>query len=282
MPRIKLQTPFIFYQSKTKPISSQRVVNWIPKVAEGAALNDMYLDVTGGLVEFARNGADSCRGSQVVDGVPYFVNGERLYSVDRYGNSTELGLITGAGTVSMANNGSLLVIVVPGGDAFVYEVDSSELTKITDEDFQTSDTVSFYRGYFVFTTTDGKQLFVSNLNSPLVFDALDFGSAEGDPDRIVTQIVDHDELSIIGAETTEVFRNVGGADFPLQVIPGALTQKGSHAKFGIVRFDNTYLFVGGGKNELTAIWRQASSSSAVKISTDAIDSAIQEFTADEI
>ena len=134
----------------------------------------------------------------------------------------------------------------------------------------------------MFTTTDGKQLFVSNLNQPLTFDALDFGSAEGDPDRIITQIVDHDELSIIGAKTTEVFRNIGGADFPLQIIPGAFTQKGAHTKYGVVKFDNTYMFVGGGENELTAIWRQSSSSSAVKISTDAIDNAIQKFTKDEI
>jgi len=121
------------------------------------------------------------------------------------------------------------------------------------------------------------------LNQPLVFGALDFGSAEGDPDRIVTQVLSNDELSIIGSETTEVFKNIGGADFPLQIIPGAYTEKGAHSKYGVVKFDNTYLFIGaGGENELSAIWRQTSSSQAVKISTDAIDNALQKFTKAEI
>jgi len=79
-----------------------------------------------------------------------------------------------------------------------------------------------------------------------------------------------------------VFRNIGGADFPLQIISGAFTQKGAHSKYGVVKFDNTYMFIGGGENELTAIWRQASSSSATKISTNAIDVAIQKFTKEEI
>jgi hypothetical protein len=180
----------------------------------------------------------------------------------------------------MADNGTILVIVVPGGDTFVW--DGSALTQITDPDFQVSDTVSFYRGFFVFTTTDGKQLFVSNLNQPLIFDALDFGSAEGDPDRIITQILNHDELTILGTETSEVFKLVGGAGFPLAIIPGAFGQKGAHSKYGTIAFDSTFLFIGGGENEKTAVWRKTSSSNSVKISDNAIDTLIQEFTADEI
>jgi hypothetical protein len=42
------------------------------------------------------------------------------------------------------------------------------------------------------------------------------------------------------------------------------------------------MFIGGGENELTAIWRQSSSSSAVKVSDDATDFAIQQFNKDEI
>ena len=282
MPRTALPIPLGFYQSGTRPLSSQRCINWIPTVAEAAALNDKALIQPSGVTQFANAGGDACRGAWVMKEVPYFVMGNSLISVSSIGAITTHGNISGTARVSLADNGTFLVVVVPGGDAYAFNNETNALTQITDPDFQTSDTVTFYRGYFVFTTTDGRQLFVSNLNSPLTFDALDFGSAEGDPDRIVTQIVEHDELSIIGAKTTEVFRSVGGADFPLQIITGAFTQKGAHTKYGVVKFDNTYMFVGGGENELTAIWRQSSSSSAVKVSTDAIDNAIQEFTKDEI
>ncbi len=280
MPRIALPIPLGFYQSESAPISSQRCINWIPTVAEGGALTQASLMQPSGINQLAISTLGACRGAWVVDGVPYFVLGTKLVTISTSNVIAEIGTIQGTVRVSMADNGTQLVIVVPGEVGYVFTANT--LTQITDPDFQVSDTVVFYRGYFVFTTTDGKQLFVSNLNAPLVFDALDFGSAEGDPDRIVTQVVDHDELSIIGSKTTEVFRNIGGADFPLQIISGAFTQKGAHSKYGVVKFDNTYMFIGGGENELTAIWRQASSSSATKISTNAIDTAIQKFTKEEI
>lgn len=282
MPRVPLPIPLGFYQSDSKPLSSQRCINWIPVVLEGEALNNRALLQPSGITEFANTGLGACRGAWVMKDVPYFVAGNSLISLSEAGVITNHGTISGNARVSMADNGTFLVIIVPGGDGYAFSNETNVLTKVTDPDFQTSDSVSFYRGFFVFTTTDGKQLFVSNLNQPLTFDALDFGSAEGDPDRIITQIVDHDELSIIGSKTTEVFRSVATADFPLQIIPGAFTQKGAHTKYGVVKFDNTYMFVGGGENELTAIWRQTSSASAVKVSTDAIDNAIQEFTEDEI
>lgn len=280
--RVPLPLPLGSYQADTPTQSIRRVINWIPVVAQSDALNGRGLRQPSGISQVIDTGLGSCRGGHVMAGIRYFINGTTLVSLNAADVVTNHGTIAGAARIQSADNGTSLVIVVPGLAAYVFDNTSSTLTEIVDPDFQTSDTVSFYRGFFVFTTTDGSQLFVSNLNQPLVFDALDFGSAEGDPDRIVTQIVDHDELSIIGAETTEVFRNVGGAGFPLQIISGAFTQKGAHSKYGVVKFDNTYLFIGGGENELTSIWRQASSSQAVKVSDDAIDSEIQKFTAEEI
>lgn len=282
MPRVPLPIPLGSYQADSPTQSIRRVINWIPVAAQGEALNGRSLLQPSGISQVIDTSLGVCRGGHVMSGIRYFINGNSLISLDANDALTNHGTITGSVRVQMADNGAILVIVVPGGDAYTFDTTSNTLTQIIDPDFQVSDSVQFYRGFFVFTTTDGKQLFVSNLNQPLVFDALDFGSAEGDPDRIVTQIVDHDELSIIGSETTEVFKNIGGADFPLQIINGAFTQKGAHSKYGAIKFDNTYLFIGGGENELTAIWRQTSSSQATKLSDDTIDSQIQKFTKEEI
>lgn len=280
MPRVKLPIPLGFYQSESLPLDAQRCINWIPTIPQNEALNNRALIQRPGLKELGNTNLGACRGGRVMGGVPFFVQGNTLISFLSSGEPTVHGKITGSARVVMADNGTKLVIVVPGSDTFVW--DGTTLFKITDVDFQVSDTVSFYRGFFVFTTSNGKQLFVSNLNAPLTFDALDFGSAEGDPDRIITQILDHDELSIIGERTTEIFKLVGGTGFPLQIIPGAYTEKGAHTKYGVLKFDNTYLFIGGGVNEKTAVWRQVNSSQSVKISTDAIDNAIQKFTKEEI
>jgi hypothetical protein len=214
--------------------------------------------------------------------VAYFVNGTTLYSVSSAGVVTNIGFVSGSGRVSMANNGQYLVIVVPGTTAYAFNNVSGALAEITDVDFRASDTVVFKDGYFVFSASDGSVFFNSALNDPFTYDSLDFGTAEINPDRIVALHVNHNELFVGGLETIELFQNIGGAGFPFQRIPGANIQKGIHAKFSTVEFDNTFLFIGGGLNERSAVWRVAGSSSVQKVSTSAIDNAIQEFTRDEI
>ena len=282
MARTPLPLGFGFYQSESLPFSAQRCINWIPIVSEGSSLNVTALFQPPGLKVFADTDLQENRGGMEMKGVPYFVNGNSLISLSSSGAVTNHGAIEGAGRVSLANNGQYLVIVVPGGKSYAFNNRSSTLAQITDIDFRTSDYVVFKDGYFVFAASDGSVFFNSSLNDPFTYDALEFGSAEINPDKIVALHVNHNELFVPGAETIELFDNVGGAGFPFQRINGANIQKGVHAKFSLVEFDNTFCFAGGGLNEKTAIWKVTGSSSATKISTDAIDSEIQKFTRDEI
>ena len=285
MPKANLPLPMGFYTHQSLPLSSQRCINWIPTVMQGGALAPTALIHRPGLVQFADTGLGACRGGVDFNGVPHFVYGTSLVSVSSTGVVTNHGTIPGTVRVQFAYNStkdaaSVMVVLVPGGNAYVW--DSTTLTQITDVDFQVSDSVVYKDGYFVFTATDGDQLFVSNLNQPLVYDGLDYGAAERSPDKIVSVIDTNDELSVLGERTTEVFTDIGGADFPFQAIPGAFTEKGVHSKYGAIKFDNTYVFIGGGFNEKSSIWRQTSSNNAAKISTDAIDHEIQKFSKEEI
>ena len=282
MQRLPLPLGFSFYQSESAPFSSQRCVNWIPVIAESAALNTRALFQPPGLKTLVDSGLSGNRGSLAMSEVPYFVNGNSLISVSSSGLVTNHGIVSGSGYVSMATNGQYLVIVVPGGNAYAYDNVALTLTQITDVDFRTSDTVVFKDGYFVFSSSDGAVFFNSSLNDPFTYDALDFGTAEISSDKIVSLHVNHNELFVIGLETTELFQNIGGAGFPFQRIPGANIQKGAHARFSPLEFDNTFCFVGGGLNEQTAIWKVTGSSSAQKISSDAIDKEIQKFNKAEI
>jgi len=272
-----------FYRSSSLPFSCQRCVNWIPIVAESNALNDRALMDIPGLVQFATLSSYAARGGVTMGGVPYFVSGSYLYSIDRTGTKTQIGIITGTRKVSMAHNGVKLCIVVPGGSAYVFDKDLNTLQRISDPDYVPSDTVVFKDGYFIFTATDGDIFFISALNDPTDIDALDFGSAEANPDLILAAHVNHNELYILGELTIQFFQNnPTGSGFPFQSIQSAIIEKGIHARQSCVDFDNTFLFVGGGLNEGTAIWKVTGSSSVVKISTDSIDAEIQKFTRDEI
>lgn len=280
--RIPLPLGFTFYQSDSLMFSAQRCVNWIPIVGEDAALTQRYLAQPLGLKQFADSGLTANRGALVMAGIPYFVNGSTLISVSSSGSVTNHGTIAGLTRVSMATNGRYLVIVVPGIVAYAYDNTTSTLATITDTDFRQASTVVFKDGYFVFSSFDGAVFFNSALNDPFEYSALDFGSAEINPDKITALHVNHNELFVCGSETIELFQNVGGSGFPFQRIPGANIQKGVRAPNSLVEFDNTFCFVGGGLNEKPAIWKVSGSSSAQKISTDAIDKEIQKYTSTEI
>lgn len=274
-----------FYQSDSLPLAAQRCINWQPVVPQASALNQRALFDVQGIVTKSLTGATISglnRGAVVVNEVPYFVNGNNLYSISSTLVVTDHGTIEGAKRVSLAHNGQFLVIVDPGNKSYVFDNETSILVQITDTDFIVSDTVSFKDGFFIFTATDGSVFFISELNDPLSYNALDFGSAEVRPDKIIASFVNHNELFILGEETIELFQNVGGADFPFVRVPGGDTQKGVFAKHSIIDFDNSFVFVGGAVNEQAAIWRMVGSAGVRKISTSAIDNAIQKFTKEEI
>lgn len=284
MQRIPLEIGTGFYKSASLPLSAQRCINLYPVIPQASALNQRALFGSPGTKTHATTGAMAGvnRGSQVMAGVGYFVNGSNLYSITAAGVITDRGTISGTGRVSMANNGRYLVIVVPGGTSYAYDSTISTLAAITDVDFITASMVVFKDGFFVFSAADGSVFFNSALNDPFTYDALDFGTAEINPDLIVGLHVNHNELFVPGKETVELFQNVGGSGFPFQRIPGANIQKGVYGKFTIAEFDNSFVFVGGGVNEEAAIWKVTGSSSVQKISTSAIDNAIQKFNEAEL
>ena len=274
MSKVEIPIAVGFYEDSSKPIAAQQCVNWIPVVPQTNALSISQLKGTPGLTQFATNGTFNNRGAHVMDSVAFFVNGNALYRVNSDGTSDNLGAITGSGRVSIADNGTQLCIVVPGVTGYIFTQSPDTLTIITDVDYFSlgpSNQVAYKDGYFIHISQD--KFFVSALNDGLVYGALDFGTAEVDPDDNTAIHVNRNVLYIGGNETIEPFQNVGGAGFPFLRIPGGVVQKGIKAKFSVVDFDNSFVFLGGGTNEQPAIWR-FTGSSAVKISTEAIDNVI--------
>jgi hypothetical protein len=281
MPRIDIPLGLGSYESKALPFSAQRCVNFYGLVAQAESISDYGLFPTPGIVQLGTAGTMESRGARTMAGVYYVVNDTTLYEVSELGVATSRGTIAGTARVSMADNGDKLCIVVPGGNAYVYTASTTTLVQITDPDYTTSDTVSFKDGYYIFTETDGTNWFVSALNDPTDIDPLDFGSAELDPDKIICSHVTYDEVIIFGERTAEVFRNVGGSGFPFERIQGASLEKGCNAKYSPIQWDNDTYFVGGGTNEKTGIFR-ISGGIARRISTDAIEQEIQNYSSTEV
>ena len=110
------------------------------------------------------------RGMHVKAGKPYFLNGTDLVRVDRsvdeFGveafTNVILGTIPGDSRVSMADNGKELMILIPGGNAYIIdETSGTPFVQITAPGFTSSGNpqiVVFIDSYFV-AQTDSKSSF---------------------------------------------------------------------------------------------------------------------------
>lgn len=294
MPKVEIPIANGFYESESLPISAQECVNWYPNIVQAAGLSQETLFGTPGTSSLVSTGviAEINRGAHVKNGVPYFVNGTTLYVLSRTVDPdfveafsiTSLGTVEGVGGVSMADNGTQLMILAPGGKGYIYDENAgTPFQEITDVDFTANGApqyVAFIDGYFA-VTTDSKKWIISALNDGMNWDALDFASAESDPDDIVAPIVFRNQLFITGSETTESFQNVAnGSGFPF-VRSNIFLTKGCFAPLSLITAHNTFMMIGGGVNESPAIWEFVGSSFR-KISTTAIDKVLSGFTQEVI
>jgi len=283
-----------FYVSRNLPISHQRCSNCFPHMPEVPSLSSEQLLFTPGISEIGNTGVTQQvnRGAHVKNGVAYFVNGGQLWSftkaVDALGvvtySATQLGAIEGDGRVSMADNGTQLMVLVPGGKGYIYNENAgTPFTEITDSDFTANGNpqiVVFIDGYFA-CSTDSKKWIISALNDGLTWDALDFSSAESDPDEIVAPVVVDNQLFLIGSETTEgVQNNPQVGSFPFQR-NNIFMDKGSTSPFSVVKSNSSYFMVGAGVDESPAIWQMAGNRYK-KVSTNAVDYLLSTLTDTEL
>lgn len=260
------------YSTKSKLFSSQQLINFYYVPAQGAALSDGYIIGTDGITEVADIGnyRNVSRGALVMDGIAYYVQGPRLVRLNSDLTLTDIGEILGEDRVSMATNGTQLMLLNELGDGYIFE--SGTLSSIVDADFTANGTpqkVVYADGYFI-CSTDEKKFIKSDIDDGMSWNALDFSRADGDPDDIVSPLFFRGQLYMMGAITTEAFQNIGGSDFPFAKIKGLLINKGLSFRHAVVSASDSFFWIGAGENESPAVWG-STGQSAEKISTDAED-----------
>lgn len=272
-----------FYVSDSLPVSAQRCVNWYPVPSQAPSLVPDVLFGTPGIRQISEAvNQKSNRGGHVMDGIPYLVQADKLYRLTSAFAMEEIGDIEGSIRVSMADNGVQLLILVPGGKGYIYNHVTDVFGEITDVDFRANGDPQyavFIDSFFV-CTTDEKKFIKSAPNDGLDWNALDFGTAESDPDGIVAPLVFKNQLYITGEVTADAFQNIGGADFPFQRT-GLFLSKGVYAPNSLINTQDSFMFVGGGENESPAVWVCAGAS-VQKVSTNAIDTLLQSLTSDQV
>ena len=285
-----LPIPFTggFYATRSKPLSSQRLINWYVNVLDSEGLNADNLYPTTGLRQAVAAAGGINRGAWVMNSIPYFVNGNTLYKVNRVvdvnGNvtytSTSLGTIAGFGRVLMDNVKLQLCIVVPGVIAYIY-TEGGALAEITDPDFAGPvDDVVAKDSVFVFITTGTNVVFHSALNDGLAYNALDFYPVN-QIDLAVGLIVNKNVLYVMGRTAAVPFTNVGGAQFLFNPLPNSVIATGLRTKYVKAPFLDSFVWLGAGLNAEISVWLYQGGAPQ-RISTEPIDYILQNATDEQI
>jgi hypothetical protein len=115
----------------------------------------------------------------------------------------------------MSHNNTQLVIV-DGPNLYVH-AGHQRLAPITSGLARLED-VGFIDGYSIFVAPDTDQFYLSAIDDARHEDPLDFSSADAQPDNVVTSLVLHRELLLLGLYTTEIWINSGGAAVPVRTL----------------------------------------------------------------
>ncbi len=149
----------------------------------------------------------------------------------------------------------------------------------TDGAFSGATSVDIVDNYFVYNKPGTQQWGATSPLSP-ISPALSFSSKDGAPDNLVTLIVDHREVYLLGETSSEVWVDVGTFPFAFQRIPGTSTQHGIAAKDSVSRLGNSFAYVSRNQRGQSEIM-QMNGYTPQRISTHAVENTlVNKYVAD--
>jgi hypothetical protein len=273
-----MHTPILgsSYVIRSVNAADNRMVNLYPEVIPEGGKEPAYLQRCPGLALKVLIGTGPIRGLWEHQNFLYVVSGSELYRVTPNYTATKIGDVTGTGPVSMTDNGTQIFIAC-NPDGFIYNTDTLQFAQITDPDFPGAVTVGYLDGYFVFNEPNSQRVWVTQLLDGLSIDPLDFASAEGSPDGLVSLIIDHREAWLFGTNSVEVWYNSGDPLFPLTRIQGAYNEIGCIAPYSVAKMDNSVFWLGADARGQGIVYR-AQGYQGIRISTHAVEFAIQGYS----
>lgn len=251
------------------------MVNLFPELVPEGGKQPAFLQRAPGLVLRATAGDGPIRGMWEQGQYVYVVSGSTFYRVSNTWAVTPLGSVAGSGPVSMADNGTQIMIAAdPAG--YIYNTLTGVFAPISDPDFPGAAVVDYLDGYFVFIQPNSQRIWVTALLDGTSVDPLDFVSAEGNPDNVVSMIVDHREVWLFGNNSTEVWYNAGLSDFPLVRVQGAYNELGCAARYSVAKMNNQVYWLGKDFRGQGIVY-VANGYQGQRISTHAVEWQIQKY-----
>ena len=236
---------------KSVNVDAQVRTNLYVEVQQDSAKSRLALFPTPGLVTFVNFGAYPSRGIYKKGDFLYVVNRFTLWRVANDGSMTSVGtLLSSSGRVDITDNGTQ-IIIVDGPNGYIYNTVTLVFAQITNPNFPGAGTVTFLNGYFIVTKPDTGQFYISSLYDGLTWAALDFATAESNPDNLVRVLADNGQLVLFGPETCEFWGDSGALDFPFARVGASAIEWGLAARWTLCKFMDSLIFLR--RNRLGAV-----------------------------
>lgn len=225
-------------QGRSPVVSAMGRVNAYADIERDPDRSQVTFHGLAGLTKFADLGATPLRGLFSHGNYIYGAHRGNLYQIRNDGVATDLGdLDTSEGHVYFCANYGGEIMLVDGTSGYVYDTVAETFAKITDGDFPANPhTCTFYRGFGVVNYGADAQFILSGLDDFVNWDALDFSTADADPDELVAVHAHQGVLCMLGAESIEYWMYSGAADFPLTRVSGSRYGFGLAARASVVSF----------------------------------------------
>lgn len=239
------------FESVAQDINSQKTLNMYVIDAGPDARNKTALVPTAGLLEILDLGGVSCRGITKNNGYVYIVVDDSVYKLDintdinTINSSTLLGTIgTTTGAVKFSNNPTQIMLVDGSPNGYIITIATDAFAVIADTDFKGGTHVVFCDGYFIYNEPNTALIRTSALNDGTSWDALDVGTVESKPDKLVGLAVNKGEVWCFGEETVEVWYDAANAlGIPFSPRVGSEIDIGCAAAYSIVEIDDIIMWL---------------------------------------
>jgi len=215
------------YTGRSKSLNAQVCQNLIPFADQMGGKSQQAMMHTPGLLEFSDTGtAGEARGAIRWDGFLYTVIGPTLWKITTAGVASNVGTLDShTGRVYMAG-GTTHLCMVDGVSIYYQTAEATSLIKLTSAHLPIATSLLYLDGYFAVTKAKTDLIYISNLENASKWKALEFTSAEQQPDDIVLVHEYLRHMIAFGTETVEIFYNTGDVDFPFTRVAGAVNPFG--------------------------------------------------------
>lgn len=256
--------------------NAERTVNWYPEI-DKRGKSGVILRPMPGARKIGAAGGGPIRGMVLHLDHAYIVSGNEIWMVSANGRISKIGTIrTSAGPVSMASNGIHVMLVDQSSTGWIIS-GAAEAIEISDVDFGGSKQVAFIDGYFVVNRPGTGSFYISGLYDGFSWDALDYATAEFDPDTLISIAAHREDLWFFGQYTTEPYYNSGDADFPFAKRQGATIHWGCAAPFSVKMVDNELMWISRNRDGWGQIIRSSGYQPQI-VSTRALENKMAGYT----